>query len=156
MENQKLEMIACPKCGNPMPKGRWDLGYHYCVNCSTEQNVVGMVEDVGEGDHCYTSLTIMTQKDAFEINKANARLRGKRLESYITEPELDTKTFEDHDEVSSSLDFQKDHQLEEIENDFADSFSEGTLEELEQLSEMRDIVGLEEEEEEEEFEDEED
>ena len=32
---EKLEMIVCPKCENPMPLKRKELGYHVCVNCST-------------------------------------------------------------------------------------------------------------------------
>lgn len=150
---QKIEMVTCPKCGNLMPKLRWDMGYHYCVNCSEEQGVVGIVEDVGEGDHCYTSMAIMSARDAFEINKANARLRGTRIASYDNEPELDNYTFEESEEVSSSVEFQKDAQAEEIANDFADSFSEGTLEELQELSDMRTVMGIELEEEEEEDED---
>ncbi len=59
---EKLEMTACPKCGNPMPLKRKELGYHVCVNCSTESAKRGVPVMKGSGDHTWVDLDIMTQE----------------------------------------------------------------------------------------------
>ncbi len=59
---EKLEMTACPKCGNSMPLKRKELGYHVCVNCSTESAKRGVPVMKGSGDHTWVDLDIMTQE----------------------------------------------------------------------------------------------
>ncbi len=59
---EKLEMAACPKCGNSMPLKRKELGYHVCVNCSTESAKRGVPVMKGSGDHTWVDLDIMTQE----------------------------------------------------------------------------------------------
>ena len=43
-KTMELKMMACPQCGGPMPIKRWELGYHVCVNCSTETVKRGITE----------------------------------------------------------------------------------------------------------------
>jgi ribosomal protein L37AE/L43A len=59
---KKLEMIACPKCENPMPLKRKELGYHVCVNCSTVSAKRGIPVMRGTGDHTWVDLEVMTQE----------------------------------------------------------------------------------------------
>lgn len=76
---EKLEMIPCPKCGQPFPKLRKELyGYHVCVNCSTTKAVVGITTVEGTGDHTYNDLIIMDQDRALAIQKAADEAMGKR------------------------------------------------------------------------------
>jgi len=60
--------MECPKCGNPMPIKRKELGYHVCINCSTESAKRGVPIMRGSGDHTWVDLEIMTQ-DQFEKYK---------------------------------------------------------------------------------------
>jgi|TARA_B100000497_G_scaffold122932_1_gene154746 ribosomal protein L37AE/L43A len=64
----ELKMMECPKCGNPMPIKRKELGYHVCINCSTESAKRGVPIMRGSGDHTWVDLEIMTQ-DQFEKYK---------------------------------------------------------------------------------------
>lgn len=59
---EKLEMIACPKCGNPMPLKRRELGFHVCVNCSIVSAKRGVPVMRGTGDHTWVDLEVMTQE----------------------------------------------------------------------------------------------
>ena len=58
----KLEMMECPQCGSPMPVKRRKLGYHVCVNCSTESPKRGIPVMRGSGDHTWVDLEVMTQE----------------------------------------------------------------------------------------------
>ena len=58
----KLEMMECPQCGSPMPVKRRELGYHVCVNCSTESPKRGIPVMRGSGDHTWVDLEVMTQE----------------------------------------------------------------------------------------------
>ncbi|MAB94828.1 MAG: hypothetical protein CMC98_01835 [Flavobacteriales bacterium] len=64
----ELKMMECPQCGNPMPIKRKELGYHVCINCSTESAKRGVPIMRGSGDHTWVDLEIMTQ-DQFEKYK---------------------------------------------------------------------------------------
>ena len=61
----KLEMMECPQCGSPMPVKRRELGYHVCVNCSTESPKRGIPVMRGSGDHTWTETVIM-EEDQYE------------------------------------------------------------------------------------------
>ena len=50
---EKLEMMECPQCANPMPVKRRQLGYHVCVNCSTVSAKRGIPVMRGKGDHTW-------------------------------------------------------------------------------------------------------
>ena len=58
----KLEMMECPQCGSPMPVKRREMGYHVCVNCSTESPKRGIPVMRGSGDHTWVDLEVMTQE----------------------------------------------------------------------------------------------
>lgn len=95
----QLEMIKCPKCGNDFPLKRKELGYHVCVNCSTTKPVVGITTLEGSGDHTYNDLIIMDQDKAFAIARAEAEIRGQRVDIEI----LDFDNEPDENEVSQSI-----------------------------------------------------
>ncbi len=72
-------MMECPKCGNPMPIKRKELGYHVCINCSTESAKRGVPIMRGSGDHTWVDLEIMTQ-DQFEKYKKLDQEQKKKKE----------------------------------------------------------------------------
>ena len=75
---ESQETVICPVCGNPFPKKRRDLGYNYCVNCSTEEGKVCLIEGVPEGDgddNISYSVNIMTPKEARKITTALSQIR---------------------------------------------------------------------------------
>ena len=88
---EKLEMVACPKCGNPMPLKRRELGYHVCVNCSTESAKRGVPVMRGTGDHTWVDLEVMTQemenKTKSEI--VPSKTEGRNLQGPFTIVETD-------------------------------------------------------------------
>lgn len=71
--------MECPKCGNPMPIKRKELGYHVCINCSTESAKRGVPIMRGSGDHTWVDLEIMTQ-DQFEKYKKLDQEQKKKKE----------------------------------------------------------------------------
>ena len=72
-------MIICPKCGNEFPEKRRELGYHVCINCSSEEPVVGITTVEGSGDHTYNDIIIMKQSQARAIAKKAGELTGKKV-----------------------------------------------------------------------------
>ena len=72
-------MMECPQCGNPMPIKRKELGYHVCINCSTESAKRGVPIMRGSGDHTWVDLEIMTQ-DQFEKYKKLDQEQKKKKE----------------------------------------------------------------------------
>lgn|SRR5574344_434248 len=65
-----FEMVPCPVCGKPMPKKRQELGYPYCVDCSTENKKVCLIEGTIEGDGVQSDVIIVTTEQGRIINKA--------------------------------------------------------------------------------------
>ena len=95
---EKLEMMACPQCGNPMPVKRKELGYHVCVNCSTVSAKRGIPVLRGTGDHTWVDLEVMTQEqfEKYEEmeNKTKSEIvpnktEGKNLQGPFTIVETD-------------------------------------------------------------------
>lgn len=74
-----LKMIICPKCGNEFPEKRRELGYHVCINCSSEEPVVGITTVEGSGDHTYNDIIIMKQSQARAIAKKAGELTGRKV-----------------------------------------------------------------------------
>ena len=74
-----MKMIICPKCGNDFPEKRKELGYHVCINCSSEEPVVGITTVEGSGDHTYNDIIIMKQSQARAIAKKAGELTGKKV-----------------------------------------------------------------------------
>lgn len=136
---ETLEMIPCPICGKPFPKFRRDvLGYNYCVNCSTEKPLVCRVEEHGEGDHTYDTIQIMKQEEAFALYKAEHNLNGKIEYDPEEETVPDYTTFEEQEEITSSMSpGEKERYLEELENEFS-GMSERSIDELSQLTPLMD------------------
>ena len=84
IKTMELEMIECPQCGNPMPLKRKELGYHVCINCSTESAKRGIPVMRGSGDHTWVDLEVMTQEqfERFEEmeNKTKSEITPLREE----------------------------------------------------------------------------
>tara|TARA_A100001201_G_scaffold126673_2_gene111228 strand:+ start:1986 stop:2372 length:387 start_codon:yes stop_codon:yes gene_type:complete len=102
----KLKMIPCPKCENPFPEKRKELGYHVCVNCSTTDKVVGITTVEGTGDHTWNDLIIMDRKRAISIAVKEAELTGRKVDIEIQDYEKDeaSVTQSVEEKVSQSLD----------------------------------------------------
>ena len=65
--NQKLKMIPCSNCGEPMPELRLTkAGFSYCVTCSENGLGAGRKQGVpvmmGEGDHTWIETVIMNDE----------------------------------------------------------------------------------------------
>lgn len=130
MSMQNIEMVPCSRCGKMYPKKRKDLGYNYCVQCSTEKPYSCRVESYGQGDHTYTELSVIPQEVAEADIKVTRHHRAIMDHLLAEDLEVDMSTFEMQEEVSASLaqEFYKDAQLEEIEE--LKGYSEVTLEEF--------------------------
>lgn len=96
-----IEMVKCPKCGRPFPKARKALGYNYCVNCSTERPLVGLIEGIGPEGDSMDSISIVRPDVAFKIEKAR---RGVSRSICITPDEdaPDMRAIEDQEDMSVS------------------------------------------------------
>lgn len=138
MKIEELEMIPCPICGKPFPKKRRDLGYNYCVNCSTEKPLVCRVEEHGEGDHTYDTIQIMKPEEAFALYKAEHNLNGKIDYDPEEESAPDYSTFEQQEEATASLSpAEREAYLAELENEFT-GMSERSIEEMDRLAPLMD------------------
>jgi len=84
IKTMELKMMKCPKCENPMPVKRRELGYHVCVNCSTVSAKRGIPVMRGTGDHTWVDLEVMTQEqfERFEEmeNKTKSEITPLREE----------------------------------------------------------------------------
>lgn len=126
---EQLEMVPCPVCGKPMPRKRMELGYNYCVNCSTEGRKVCLVEGTQEGDGVQSDIVIMTQQEARAINRS--KLNGTRPDQLEDEASLDMKTFEER-EVAEEEVMSQDRLLE-LEGEFGAEISEKTAQDMETM-----------------------
>ena len=80
--NQKLKMIPCSNCGEPMPELRLTrAGFSYCVNCSEaglgEGRKQGVPILMGEGDHTWVETVIM------DANQYEQYLRQEKAEKNL-------------------------------------------------------------------------
>ena len=118
----EIEMIKCPRCGQPFPKARKDLGYNYCVNCSTERPVVGLIEGTGPEGDSMDSITIMKPELAFKIERAR---RGISRSICISPDEEapDMRTTEDQEDTIISS-FDRETRIAGMEEEYATSVEE--------------------------------
>lgn len=121
---ETLEMVICPICGKPFPKKRKEMGYNYCVNCSTEEQKVCVTESYGEGDHNYNDIVILDQKEARALLRTESRV-----------DEMVDDEFDDTPEVGDGLSIhtaeEKDSFLNSLEDEFTPGFSDVILEQME-------------------------
>lgn len=129
----KFEMIPCPVCGKPMPKKRLELGYNYCVNCSTEKPKVCMIEGTQDGDSTQDGVVIMTAQEAQAINRYKAG--GLKLEHIEDEAPLNMQTFEEREEAAEAIN-QRD--LVMLEGEFGYEISDRTAKDLETIGIVND------------------
>lgn len=133
----ELEMVKCPICGKPFPKKRLELGYNCCVNCSTEKPLVGLGEDLGEGDHTYSVLHIVKPEVARAVYAAQNMGKGTvDIEEEFEGDAPDFRTFEEQEDDLRTLNpTEREKRLQEMENEFQ-GMSEKSLEELEMSSKV--------------------
>lgn len=132
-KEMQIEMIPCPVCGKPMPKKRMELGYNYCVNCSTEGKKVCMVKGNQEGDGNQEEVIIMTAQEAQKLTKY--RNEGARLEQLEEESSLDMRTFEEREAAEETLHLRD---VAELEGEFGYEISDRTAQGLENYKEPSD------------------
>lgn len=126
--NIDMKMIICPKCGNDFPEKRKELGYHVCVNCSSEEPVVGITTIEGSGDHTYNDIIIMKQSQARAIAKKAGELTGKKVNLEVLDFDKDEAV-----EIQSQkekLDRIEDKDISD-EDEYEDGESEGITGEVE-------------------------
>lgn len=121
-------MIPCPVCGRPMPKKRMELGYKYCVNCSTEGRKVCVVEGVQEGEDVQSETLIVTPHEAQMITKT--KKTGTKLERLEEESKLNLQTYEEQEELEKSLEHTE---LAEFEGEFGYEISDKVAQDMEVL-----------------------
>ena len=126
----ELEMVPCPICGKPMPKKRMDLGYNYCINCSTESRKVCIVEGTQEGEDVQSETFIVTPQEAQLI--AKTKDMGLKLERVEEETKLNLQTYEEQEETEKVLS-QRD--IAEFEGEFGYEVSDKVARDME-------LVGL--------------
>lgn len=110
MEN--LEMMICTRCGRPFPKRRWELGYKYCIQCSTEKPKSIIIEGTMDGEDCQTSIHVVTQEEAKALNKVIDKIK-----SIDTSDVPDMSTFESQDEFEPEVDTEDEDSEVETENE---------------------------------------
>ena len=102
-------MIPCPRCNNPFPEKRKELGYFVCVNCSTTDKVVGITTVEGTGDHTWNDLIIMDRKKALSIAAKEAEITGRKVD-------LEMQDYEkDEDAISQSVAEAVTKSIDEVE-----------------------------------------
>jgi ribosomal protein L37AE/L43A len=90
IKTMELKMMECPKCGNPMPVKRRELGYHVCVNCSTESAKRGVPVMRGTGDHTWVDLEVLTQEQ-FDEYKDLTTKPSKRTKQTFSSQEIENE-----------------------------------------------------------------
>lgn len=125
---EKFEMIPCPVCGKPMPKKRLDLGYKYCVNCSTEGRKVCVVEGVQEGEDVQSETFIVSPQEAQLIAKTKSV--GLKLEKLEEETKLNLQTYEEQEESEKAL---QHRDIAEFEGEFGYEISDKVARDMETL-----------------------
>jgi len=99
---QKLKMIPCPRCNNPFPEKRKELGYFVCVNCSTTDKVVGITTVEGTGDHTWNDLVIMDgdEYENYLEREKGIITRSKKSKAEFNDTDSDDNMPKLEDEVS--------------------------------------------------------
>lgn len=116
-----LKMIPCPKCGKPFPLKRKELGYNYCINCSSEKKYMGIVEGVGTEEEPMEIVRIVPREEGIGILKQTHKLAASRSIDWSR-----TAASEDRDrvEIEGNIDtkpvnlFERDETLRELEKEF--------------------------------------
>lgn len=98
---KNIEMITCPRCGKPFPKKRKDLGYNYCIDCSTEKPLACVVEGhlSGDGDDTVEcTVHVVSLEEAVRIEHTRFS-RGRTVDVNESDEEApNMRTIEDIDD----------------------------------------------------------
>ena len=125
-------MIPCPVCGKPMPKRRMELGYNYCVNCSTEGKKVCLVEGKPEGDSNQEEVVILSSQEAQAISRYRTI---PKLEHIEDESPLNMQTYEEREAAEETL---KLRDMAELEGEFGYEVSDRTARDMETIGTLDD------------------
>lgn len=150
--SQNLEMIPCPICGKPFPKKRVELGYPYCVQCSTEKKKVGLIEGIGKEGDSNEQMVIMNFEDARAVIRATRGLGIDKREQDEEAPEMRSVDAIESEIIGDGVmnSSERDSLLASLEEEFSQGMSEIVIEEM---SEM-DLEDMEDPKEEDEYEEE--
>lgn len=129
----KFEMIPCPVCGKPMPKKRMELGYNYCVNCSTEGRKVCMIKGTQEGDGNQEEVIIVSAQEAERLSRYRKEETG--VEQLEEESSLDMRTFEEK-ETAEEIAQMRD--MADLEGEFGYEISDRTARGFETYKDLPD------------------
>lgn len=130
----KLEMVTCPICHNLFPKRRRELGYNYCVNCSTEKRKVAFIQGVSEGeggDGVVTDVSIVTAEEASTLERSR-----KNSEKISKDDSLDMTTLEEHDQDGLSEDEFTSLRKISLNSEDEEIFSEKVMDEMEEFCDV--------------------
>ena len=85
MTKDKLKMIPCIACGEPMLELRLTkFGYKVCVNCSTTGAYRAVSTINGSGDHTWNDIQILTPEQYKSYEKTE-ELSSKTIKSFNKE-----------------------------------------------------------------------
>lgn len=129
-------MVRCSRCGRMYPKKRLELGYDYCVHCSTEKAVVCMIEEQGQGDHTWTDIVIMKPEEYRSIVKAKTGKLDKITDD--VSPDMSSTEEQAEQEMYSSSVLEsvneRDKYMNELEKEFGNT--DRLLDDLIQANQM--------------------
>lgn len=130
--SQVLEMVTCPICGESFPKKRKEMGYPYCIGCSTETKKVCLIEGIGKEGDSTERLIILGSEEAKAISKAINTVRINNEES--REDLLDMRSLDaiegDETQEGEMNTSEKSSLIAALEEEFSQGMSEVVIEEM--------------------------
>ena len=98
MTQTEIMIVECLGCGEPINPKRLEIlpNTKYCVSCSNTSRKRGVTIQRGEGDHSYTDVVIMNEKQFINYMTSEGK-----LPKHATKAEV--QNFDD-DESTSTID----------------------------------------------------
>ena len=85
-QNKTMRDLKCVSCGELIPPKRLEImpNTKCCVNCSEVGRKRGLTIQLGEGDHTYNDLVIMSEKQYFRyVESENKTIKGQNKPEVI-------------------------------------------------------------------------
>jgi len=98
MQNEIMEEVRCISCGEVIHPKRLQIlpNTKCCVNCSEVGRKRGVTIQLGEGDHTYNDLVIMSEKQYFKYVEGESKIaKGQSKPEVIN--------FDDQDETDNNI-----------------------------------------------------